>query len=341
MINTQEQAKDLLRKLQLCATFKLFQEANVPNKIIDVDTTGDIAPPIRKIMKEYSKKYFPSSEIKLSYYGPKIILIPRQAEIIRIIKSPQESETRKFLMENADIRGPMENLISCVSMNRNLLRVECTTTESWITVSCSLDSIRNNLDNIYSYISNLTLAVISMKGAIDAVCLSVPDIQASVALGRRLETERKEVEARARVLRIEGILDMLESGILATPQGITIDAVDAAVNPDAAVFDPEGDGEAVRFATLAGPEALANNVTLTIDDIREGLNRRVEAMGIVPGAQVGRIRGVRATDVVFDEMAPMTAVEVEAPRIVVAQEREANNAEQNRLNEILRRQGVL
>lgn len=355
MIRSHDDAKMLLERMEMYACSKRIIDSGVLPKFVNGKLEGN-APHtlIRKQVKAYVSRKFPSAEVKLVHAGPKIFISPEQSKYIRFISnSNREHAERRRVIEHIDgAREAIEQLSATIrTMYGKIDLVRETSGNYSILVRCTGDGIRHAISQ-FEYVGILLTTLDTLKSKLDVIMLAIPDIDNAYERGLVIKRQREEEQARRRIVEVQEIIDMMRG--TRVEEVAEIPAIqmtdDAEFDDPLPIITNEDLADEERAEALqVRPEQQEAMQMAAATAPREVLGLFVPPIPPEPVQRDrGEIRGQTARAVVMDEATHIRggglaeALGLTRRRVPVPVEgptRRANPVAQAQMNDILRRLG--
>ena len=324
-------ANGLLDKIEVIRTLGLARDCGVTIPQLRVNSSDTYYSIARKVMKSYIRQQFPSSDnpqILTRYI--KVKLIPSQKRIAGALWGYQSSQRteQEALRFIEPVRVALDALIDSVRIHRNNIQIQSAGDEMFVYVKACSDDFIQVRGRLKEHLLGLTLSVRSFKDAMNRATEVIGDYEATLEQGRALKRAHDEAEERRRANIVADVCTRITGigyGVFATQEAAT-----------------------------------AANENVIVEEVRPGVFHRVQFVDENPlGGHpdpIGHL-GDRGTPFDDDNMQRVEddddneehdedngddgvieiTIPVEAPRA----RRRAEPELQERLNQILREQGVV
>lgn len=342
IIETRDQAKEVLSMLEVYACSKRLLDSGVLPKQIN----GTIDPAkshvlMRKQIKAYVNRKFPTSELRLVAQGVKIIPTPNQNKMLNfLITGGREASTnREYVRQNPAMATVVDNLTAVLTRMHSRIDVVRSFGDQFsILVRCGADTIQRSR-SMYDWLC-MTLATLdTFKSRLDEALVVIHDIDAAIAAGKALKERAEAERAQRQVNIVQGIVNELRG--IATPTEGPVEVEEAAV--------PQED-EPVPFIHARDEVGFNHHVAEAPEDVIAGTGeeeRTIEQVLTDHITRLGEAITEQAADApVLERRARIPTVHLTfpnagVPNVAPVEEprRHVDPLRQAEMNEILRRLG--
>jgi hypothetical protein len=321
---TAEGANDLIDKLEVYQAIKYIQEKGILNRSVGASLSDEPAIVIRKCIKALAKHLFPTCELRMISRGVQVTLNPQHSKMLCLVTDYNLTETRNCLEHIPELRTVLHTLNQSVGSISGVITTEVVSRGTMmLTVKAGMESLRTRRGAMFDYLYMMVEGMEQLKSNLDAVSLAIPDIEAAAAQGSALKREAERIRDLEISREVDDVLSRLTG--VTYGQGIISEESQAAVaevaTTDTGLFmEPQipaanhDDDEAdmLDFTDRAEAREIRDDVVDVVDD-----------------------------DDVLDTVESENTAGIRLQRQRQANTRMANADEMARLNEIMRRQGLI
>ena len=337
IIESRAQADGILNMLEVYACSKRLLESGVLPKQIN----GSIDPGkshilMRKQIKAYVTRKFPTSELRLVAQGVKITPTPNQSKMLHLVITGGRDATtrREYVTQDPAMATAVNNLVAVASrMHSRIDLVRVQGDQFSILVRCGADVISRSR-SMYDWLC-MTLATLdSFKSRLDEALIAIPDIEVAVANGQALKEEAERQRAQDQIGIVQNIVNELLGIVTPTEGPIEVEQV---------VVDDEEAHEAVPFINARDEAGFNQHDEEPADEVVNGTGQEEQLVGRTVH---DILNDLFATEPAPPAMRVANRVMVRGPIAMtnpvaqeVARPRHVDPVRQAEMNEILRRLG--